>query len=147
MLICACLLINVKLFSQGVITYTCGMMPQMFQLPGMMSASNALTSSLSRSVTSPRAMRALSSSTFLFSVPGFPSQWLTTCIISTSGANIWTYTEKWAALKPSPTEMQRTRWCLLKFYFHVGTFLHLKCITTFCAWKKQCCVAYVFCDG
>lgn len=105
--ICAYLCINHNVLSTFVSkitpylqTYKCcvgtvialcySVMMQLLESPGIMRASKAPTSSLTRSVTSPRAMRALSCSTFLVSVTGLPSQWFTTCIISASGANIWT---------------------------------------------------------
>lgn len=58
--------------------------------PGNITASWSLTLSLDRSWMFPRASRALSTSTFLFSSDGSPFRWFTTCIWSMLGANMFT---------------------------------------------------------
>lgn len=62
--------------------------------PGNITASWSLILRLDRSWMFPRANRALSTSTFLFSSEGFPARWFITCICSILGANMFTYSRR-----------------------------------------------------
>lgn len=59
--------------------------------PGIMTASSLLRCRSAKSRVSPQTLLALSSRTFLLSSIGPPFKWLTMCICSALGANIFTF--------------------------------------------------------